>query len=52
MGSLGVEYALRALQNEKLEKVIDTGVVAITPEMLKSGEAEEFLEPVKFHARK
>jgi ribose transport system substrate-binding protein len=52
MGSLGVEYALRALQNEKLEKVIDTGVVAITPEMLKRGEAEEFLDPVKFYARK
>jgi hypothetical protein len=32
--------------------VIDTGVVAITPEMLKRGEAEEFLDPVKFYARK
>jgi ribose transport system substrate-binding protein len=52
MGSLGVEYALRALQGERLAKVIDTGVVSITPEMIQSGEAEEFLDPVKFYARK
>jgi ribose transport system substrate-binding protein len=52
MGSLGVEYALRALRGEKLAKVIDTGVVAITPEMIQSGEAEEFLDPVKYYARK
>jgi ribose transport system substrate-binding protein len=52
MGYMAVEYALKASQGEELEKFIDTGVVAITPEMLESGEAEEFLNPVEFHKNK
>jgi ribose transport system substrate-binding protein len=51
MGYMGVEYALKAIKGETLEKFIDTGVVAITPEMMKSGEAEEFLNPVEFHKK-
>jgi ribose transport system substrate-binding protein len=51
MGFMGVEYALKAINGEKLDKFIDTGVVAITPEMMKSGEAEEFLDPVEFHKK-
>jgi ribose transport system substrate-binding protein len=49
MGSMGVEYAVKASQGEALDKFIDTGVVAITPEMLKSGQAREFLDPLKFY---
>jgi ribose transport system substrate-binding protein len=52
MGYMGVEYALKAIKGESLEKFIDTGVVAITPEMMESGEAEEFLNPVEFHKNK
>ena len=52
MGYMGVEYALKAIKGEQLEKFIDTGVVAITPEMMESGEAEEFLNPVEFHKKK
>jgi ribose transport system substrate-binding protein len=52
MGSMGVEYALKAINGEKLSKFVDTGVVAITPEMLKSGAAEEFLNPIKFYGKK
>jgi ribose transport system substrate-binding protein len=51
MGYMGVEYALKAINGETLEKFIDTGVVAITPEMMESGEAEEFLDPVEFHKK-
>jgi ribose transport system substrate-binding protein len=49
MGYMGIEYALKAINGEELEKFIDTGVVAITPEMMESGEAEEYLNPVEFH---
>lgn len=49
MGYMSVENALKAVNGEKLEKYIDTGIVAITPEMVKTGEAEEFLNPVEFH---
>ncbi len=52
MGTMGVEYAWKAIQGEKLPKTVDTGVVAITPEMVKSGAAEEFLNPLKFHGKK
>ena len=52
MGYMAVEYALKASQGEELEKFIDTGVVAISPAMLESGEAEEFLNPVEFHKNK
>jgi len=51
MGYMGVEYAVKAIQGEKLDKFIDTGVVAISPEMVQSGEAEEFLDPVVFHKK-
>lgn len=52
MGYMAVEYALKASQGEELPKFIDTGVVAITPAMMESGEAEEFLNPVEFHKNK
>jgi ribose transport system substrate-binding protein len=51
MGYMGVQYAIKAANGEKLEKFIDTGIVAITPEMKKSGEAEEFLDPVNFRKK-
>jgi len=51
MGYMGVEYAIKAINGEKLDKFIDTGVVAISPEMLASGAAEEFLNPVEFHKK-
>lgn len=51
MGYMGVEYALKAIQGEDLEKFIDTGVVAISPAMMESGEAEEYLDPVEFHKK-
>jgi len=51
MGYMSVEYALKASQGEELPKFIDTGVVAISPAMLESGEAEEFLNPVEFHKK-
>lgn len=49
MGYSGVVYAILARNSVPVAKRIDTGVVAITPEMLKTGEAEEFLNPVEFH---
>jgi len=52
MAVMGVEYALRAAAGEKLPKTVDTGIMAITPAMLKSGEADEFLKPIEFHRRK
>lgn len=52
MGYMGVEYAVKTINGESLEKFIDTGVVAITPEMMESGEAEEFLNPVEFYKNK
>ncbi len=51
MGYMGIEYAVKAINGEALDKFIDTGVVAITPEMLESGAAEEFLDPVAFHKK-
>lgn len=52
MGYMGVEYAVKALNGETLDKFIDTGVVAISPAMMTSGEAEEFLNPIAFHQKK
>jgi ribose transport system substrate-binding protein len=52
MGYMGVEYALKAIKGESLEKFVDTGVVAITPEMMESGAADEYLNPVDFHNKK
>ncbi len=51
MGYMGVEFALKAVKGESLEKFIDTGVVAITPAMMESGDAEEYLNPVEFHKK-
>ncbi|MBN2450344.1 MAG: ABC transporter substrate-binding protein [Lentisphaeria bacterium] len=51
MGYMGVEYALKAVKGEKLPAFIDTGIVAITPEMMASGAAEEFLDPVAWRRR-
>lgn len=52
MGYMGIECALKAANGEKLDKFIDTGIVSISPEMYKSGKAEEFLNPVKFRENK
>ena len=52
MGAMGVEYALRAIRGDKLEKFIDTGVTGITPDMVTSGAAEEFLDPLAFYGQK
>lgn len=52
MGYMGVEYALKAANGEEMEKFVDTGIVSITPEMMKSGEAEQYLDPVAFHKKK
>jgi ribose transport system substrate-binding protein len=52
MGHMSVEYALKAARGEELPRFVDTGIVAITPEMLASGEAEEFLNPVEYHKKK
>lgn len=51
MGYMGIEYAMKAVNGEKLEKFIDTGVAVITPDMVKSGAAEEYLNPVEFHKK-
>lgn len=51
MGYMGIEFALKAVKGETLEKFIDTGVVAISQDMFKSGAAEEFLNPVEFHKK-
>ena len=52
MGFMGVEYAIKAAKGEDLDKFIDTGIVAISPEMLKSGAAAEYLDPVGYHKQK
>lgn len=52
MATMSVEYALKAAAGEKLPKSVDTGIMAITPAMLKSGEADEFLKPIEFHRRR
>jgi ribose transport system substrate-binding protein len=52
MGFMGVEYALKAANGEPIEKFVDTGVAAISPAMLESGKAEEYLDPVSFHKKK
>jgi ribose transport system substrate-binding protein len=51
MGYMALEYALKASKGEKLEKFIDTGIEAISPEMVKSGAAEEFMNPVEFYKK-
>ena len=52
MGYMGVDYALKAINGEKLPKFVDTGIVAISPAMLKDGMAEEYLNPVRFYKTK
>lgn len=52
MGAMGVECAVKSVNGEQLPRFVDTGVVAITPEMLKSGAAEEFLNPLNFYGKK
>ena len=52
MGFMGVEYAIKAAKGEDLDKFIDTGIVAISPEMMKSGAAKQYLDPVAFHTQK
>ena len=49
MGYDGIAYAIMAINGVPIPKFVDTGIVAITYEMLKSGAADEFLKPVKFH---
>lgn len=49
MGYAGVAYAIMARNGVPLAKDVDTGIVAITPQMLKTGEADEFLKPIEFH---
>lgn len=49
MGYDGIAYAIMAINGVPIPKFVDTGIVAITYEMLKSGAADEFLRPVKFH---
>jgi ribose transport system substrate-binding protein len=52
MGYMGVEWALKAIKGERLPKEVDTGVAAITPDMLLSGAAKELLDPLEFHGVK
>jgi len=51
MGYMGVEYAIKAAKGEKLPPFVDTGIAAISPEMIRSGAAEEYLNPVAFHSK-
>jgi len=47
MGYLGVMTLTKALQGEKVEKRIDTGVVLATPENMDQPQIKELLDPVK-----
>lgn len=49
MGYAGVAYAVMARNFVPVAKNIDTGIIVVTPEMLKSGAAEEGLKPIEFH---
>ncbi|SHH54866.1 ABC transporter substrate-binding protein [Thermosipho atlanticus] len=49
MGYAGVAYAIMARNGVPLGKNIDTGIVVVTPEMLKSGAADEVLDPINYH---
>jgi ribose transport system substrate-binding protein len=51
MGYMGIEYALKAVNGEQIDKFVDTGIVSISPDMLESGEAEKYLDPVKFYSK-
>ena len=52
MGYMGVEYAIKAINGETMDKFIDTGIVAIDQAMLNSGAADEVLDPVAFNRKK
>ncbi len=52
MGFMGVEYAIKAADDEQLDKFVDTGVVPIDAAMIESGAATEYLDPVSFHKDK
>ncbi|MFC1782865.1 substrate-binding domain-containing protein, partial [Planctomycetota bacterium] len=52
MGYMGIEYALKAVNGEQLEKFIDTGILVIDKAMLESGAADEVLDPVAYHRQK
>jgi len=52
MGAMGIEWAVKAIRGETFEKQVDTGVAAVTPEMLASGAAAELLDPLKYHGEK
>jgi ribose transport system substrate-binding protein len=52
MGYMGVEYALKAIAGEQMDKFIDTGIMAIDKTMLESGAADEVLDPVAFNLKK
>jgi len=52
MGYMGVDCAVKASKGEKLDKYIDTGIAAITPDMIKDGSADEFLSPIEFNNQK
>ncbi|WP_063726870.1 ABC transporter substrate-binding protein [Kosmotoga sp. DU53] len=49
MGYAGVAYAIMARNGVPLAKNVDTGIIVVTPEMVKSGAADEALKPVEFH---
>ncbi len=52
MGQKGVEWALRAISGETLPKEVDTGIAAITPDMLQRGAARELLDPLAYYGVK
>jgi len=49
MGYAGLVYGILGRNQVPVAKDIDTGVVVISPEMLETGEADEFLKPIEFH---
>ncbi len=49
MGYAGVAYAIMARNGVPVAKNVDTGIITVTPEMVKSGAADEVLDPIKFH---
>lgn len=52
MGYMGVEYALKAIKGEKLEKFVDTGIISITQEMIKDVSIDKLIYPVSFYEQK
>jgi len=52
MGYMGIEYALKAVSGEQLDKYVDTGILVIDKAMLESGAANEVLDPVEYYRKK